>query len=126
MDGGRAEKWRDLGRARILLSRTATEMTIADLERKAKTVRRREGPRRAALVYQRICDACPESASHRALLGAALLASGRTEEAADSLRTAVWLRMREGRAAKAASVARLLLRIADGDPTAERAIARAA
>jgi len=101
-------------------------MTLADLERKAKTVRRREGPRRAALVYRAICDALPDSATHFALLGAALLAAGRCELAADALRTGVWLRMREGRTSKAASLARLLLRVAAGDPTAERAIANAA
>jgi len=86
---------------------------------------RREGPRRAALVYRRICDEQPESATHFALLAAAWLAAGRRDEAIDALRTAVWLRMREGSTGKAAALARMLLALVDTDPTAERALERA-
>lgn len=101
-------------------------MNVTDLERKAKKARHREGPRRAALVWRRICEALPESATHFALLASTLLAAGRREEAADALRTAVWLRMREGSDQKAASLARLLLTLVASDATAQRALARAA
>ncbi|MBI2897313.1 MAG: hypothetical protein HYY06_27395 [Deltaproteobacteria bacterium] len=100
--------------------------SIEDLERKARRVWRREGPRKALLVYERICDELPESARHWALLGWALLCANRPERAAACLRTSIWLRMREGDVRRAASLARVLLSFVDTDRTAERALERCA
>ncbi len=101
-------------------------MGIEDLERKARTTKRREGARRAVLVYRRICDLYPESAKHWTLLGATLLEAGRIDEGAEALRTAIWLRMRSGEVKRAASIARLLLSNVESDRTAERAMKAAA
>ena len=98
--------------------------TIEELEHKAHRVLRREGARKAALVYEQMCRDLPDSARHWALLGSVLLAAHRTDEAVLALRTAVWLRMREGDLRRAAALARVLLRHADGDRTAERALER--
>jgi Flp pilus assembly protein TadD len=98
--------------------------TTLELEHKARRLWQREGPRKAVLVYQQICDDLPDSARHWALLGAALLEARRPDEAASCMRTSIWLRMREGDNARAASLARFLLSFVDSDRTAERALER--
>jgi cytochrome c-type biogenesis protein CcmH/NrfG len=98
--------------------------TIEELEQKGRRLWRREGPRKAVLAYEELCQRLPESARHFALLGAVLLAARRTEDAVRALRTSIWLRMREGDLRRAAALARLLLRHVAQDSTAERAIER--
>lgn len=98
--------------------------TIDELEHKARRLWRREGPRKAVLAYEELCQRLPESPRHFALLGAVLLAARRTEDAVRALRTSIWLRMREGDWGRAAALARLLLRHVAQDRTAERALER--
>ena len=99
-------------------------MSIEQLEHKARRLWQREGARKAIVVYEQLCDELPESARHWALLGAALLEARRPEQAANCWRTSIWLRLREGDVARAASLARHLLTFVDGDRTAERALER--
>ena len=98
--------------------------TVEELEHKARRLWRREGPRKAVLAYQELCQRLPESARHFALLGAVLLAARRTDDAVRALRTSIWLRMKDGELGRAAAVARFLLRHVAEDRTAERALER--
>lgn len=108
----------------MLPGRPGNLMTIEQLEHKARRLWRREGARKAVLVYERLCQELPESARHFALLGAALLDARRPEEAATAMRTSIWLRMRAGEKHRAAALARVLLRLVAQDRTAQRAIDR--
>lgn len=101
-------------------------MTIEELEHKARRLWRREGARKAVLVYERLCQDLPESARHFALLGAALLEARRPDDAAAAMRTSIWLRMRAGETYRAAALARVLLRLVAQDRTAQRALDRLA
>ena len=100
--------------------------TVEELEHKARRVWRRQGARKATLVYEELCQKLPESARHWALLGSVLLAVRRTDEAVCAMRTSIWLRMRAGDLRRAAALARVVLRHVDGDRTATRAIERCA
>lgn len=98
--------------------------TIEELEQKARRVWRKDGPRKAVLVYEELTRELPESARHWALLGNVLLAVRRTDDAVRALRTSIWLRMKAGDHGRAAALARLLLRHVAEDRTAERALER--
>jgi len=100
--------------------------TIPELEHKARRLWRREGARKAVLVYERICQELPESARHWALLGAARIAARRLEDGVAALRTSIWLRTRAGETQRAAALARVLLRHVAQDRTAQRALDRLA
>ena len=100
--------------------------TIQELEHKARRLWRREGARKAVLVYERICGELPESARHWALLGTALIAARRLDDGVTAMRTSIWLRMRAGETHRAAALARVLLRHSAQDRTAQRALDRLA